>query len=130
MNIIDSIAEYLEDESIATMGTDLYKGELPFDVDDCLSLQFVPSPEPNKAIPYYTQTVDVWARYKLFDTGMEKLQEIMELLHRKENYDINGYHVYLSYALGMIDDLGRDVERRHLFKLTLSFVYRQGAELS
>lgn len=130
MNIIDSIAEYLEDQSIATMGTDLFKGELPFDVDDCLSLQFVASPDPNKSIPYYTQTVDIWARYKLFDTGMEKLQEIMEELHRKENYDINGYHVYLSYALGMIDDLGRDVERRHLFKLSLSFVYRQGAELS
>lgn len=130
MNLLDSIAEYLEDEGIGTMGTDIFKGELPYDVDDCISLQFSPSPNPNKAIPYYDQTVDIWARYKYFDTGRDQLQAIMDLLHQKESYDINSYHVYLSFALGLIDDLGRDVERRHLFKLSLSFIYRAGAEFS
>lgn len=130
MNIIDSIAEFLEDESVGTMGTDIFKGELPYDVDDCISLMFSPSPDANKSIPYYTQTVDIWARAKLFDSGFNKLTEVMTLLHRKENYELDGYHVYLSYALGMVDDLSRDVERRHLFKLSLSFVYRQSSELS
>lgn len=130
MNILDAIAEYLEDEGVGTMGTTIFKGELPYDQDDCISLQFSPSANPNKAIPYYEQTVDIWARYKLFDTGRDKLQSIMDLLHRTENYDLDGHHVYLSYALGMIDDLGRDVERRHLFKFSLVFVYRIGAEFS
>lgn len=130
MNIIDAIAEYLEDESIGTMGTDIFQGELPYDVSDCISLQYSPSPEPNKAIPYYDQTIDIWARAKLFETGRQKLTDIMDLLHRKENYDIEGYHIYLSYAQGMIDDLGRDVERRHLFKLTLGFIYRESPVLS
>lgn len=130
MNLIDSICQLLEDENIGTMGTDIFKGELPYDTDDCIALTFSPSPEPNKSIPYYEQTVDVWARSKLFDTGYNKLKEVMTLLHRKENYEVSGYYIYLSYSLGGIDDLDRDVERRHLFKLSLSFVYRQGSYLS
>lgn len=124
MNIIDSIATYLQTNGVGTVATTIFKGELPYDVNDCISLQHSPSPEPDKAIPYYTQTIDVWARFQTFDAGYGKLQEVMELLHRAENYDLENYHVYLSYAMGMIEDLGRDVERRHLFKLSLAFVYR------
>ena len=130
MNLIDSIIELLEENDIGTLNTDIFHGELPFDKSDCIALQFSPSPEPDKAIPYYTQTVDVWARFKLFDDGMGKLQDVMDVLHRAENYEIEGYHVYLSYAMGMIEDLARDVERRHLFKVSFGFVYRESEEVS
>lgn len=128
--IIDAIAELLEDSSIGTVGTDIYIGELPFDKADIISLLLVPSPEPNKSIPYYTQMIDVWVRFKSYDDGMAKMQEIFDLFHRIENYEVEGYHVYLSYALGMIDDMDRDSERRHLFKLTLGFIFRQSESIS
>ena len=129
-DLINDVIEYLEDESIGTIGTSLFSGELPYDKTDVLSLQYSPSPEPNKAIQYYEQTVDIWGRFKLFDAGYGKLQDVMDLLHQKENYELNHYHVYLSYAQGMIEDLDRDVERRHLFKLSLVFVYRRNSDFS
>lgn len=128
--IIDSILTYMHDGGIGTVGTDIFIGELPDDKSDIVSLVTSPSPEPNKSIPYYTQTVDIWGRFKSYDDGMSKLQEIFGMFHRIENYEVFNYHVYLSYALGMIDDLGRDNERRHLFKLTLSFVYRNANPFS
>lgn len=128
--IIDSITTFLEDNNIGTIGTDIFIGELPDDESDIISVVASPSPEPNKSIPYYTQTVDIWARFKSYDGGMNKLQEVFDLLHRAENYDVFNYHVYLSYALGMIEDLDRDNERRHLFKLSISFIYRNANPFS
>lgn len=128
--MIDAILDYMEDNGIGTVGTDIFMGELPLDDEDCISVVTAPSPEPNKSIPYYTQSVDVWARFKSYDDGMAKLQSVFSLFHRSENYELDGFHVYLSYALGMIDDLDRDSERRHLFKLTLDFVYRASTSFS
>lgn len=123
--IINSLADYLEDESIGVVGTDIFIGELPMNVNNCISLVYVPSPDPDKAIAYYTQSIDIRARFSKYATGYAKLKEILDLLHRKENYDdLSGYHVYLSYSNGMIMDNDRDVERRHLFQMNLNFVFR------
>lgn len=130
MKIIDEIADYLEDESIGTVGTDIFTGELPFDGNAIISLVSSPSPEPNKSIPYYRQYVDVWARFADYDDGVSKLQAVMDLLHQKEHYELPNFHVYLSYALGMIEDFDRDTERRHIFKLSLAFLYRNASEIS
>lgn len=128
--IIDSVCDYLEDEGIGTVGTDIFIGELPFDKSDIISLIYGVSPDPDKSVAYYEQSIDIWARFKTYDAGYQKLMEIFNLLHRAEHYDIEGFHIYLSYSSGMIEDLDRDQERRHLFKLTISFVYRKIEEIS
>lgn len=128
--IIAALIDYLEDNSIGTSGTDIFEGELPFDKNNCMAFQYSPSPDPNKSIPYYQQTIDIWARYAIYEAGMSKLADVFNLLHRAENYSIDGFHIYLSYANGMIDDQGRDTERRHLFKLSLSFIYRGDSDTS
>lgn len=132
--MIPALADYLEEQNIGTVGEDIFLGELPLtEADDdnnsaCISLVASPSPEPNKSIPYYEQRVDVLARYSDYEDGYAKMQEIFDLLHKQENYDdISGYHIYLSYALGMIEDSERDAERRHIFKLTLGFIYRNAS---
>lgn len=127
--IINSLAEYLEDNSIGTVGTDIFIGELPLDINDCISLVYVASPDPDKSIPYFVQTIDVRARFTGYAEGYAKLKEVLNLLHRAENYGITGYYIYLSYSQSMIVDNDRDSERRHLFQLTLSFVFRE-ADLS
>lgn len=128
--IINAVTYYMASNGIGTVGTDIFIGELPLDKADIISAVYVPSPHPNKAIPYYNQTIDFWARFKSYDDGMGKLQDLFDLFHQKENYEIDGFHVYLSYAMGMIDDMDRDMERRHLFRLSLSFIFRRGSEFS
>jgi hypothetical protein len=126
--MIENLADYLESEGVGTVGTDIFIGELPIDKNDCISLIYMPSPEPNKSVPYYSQTVDIRGRFSKFDRGYSKMKEIFDILHRKENYnDISGYHVYLSYAIGPIIDNDRDAQRRHLFQLSLIFVYRDSS---
>jgi len=128
--ILDAIADYLEENDLGEVGSTLFIGELPEKFENVVSMVYVPSPEPNKSIPYYHQTIDFWSRDSDFDNGMAKLQNIMDLLHRAENYDLDGYDVYLSYAGGTVDDLDRDAKRNHLFKLTMNFIYRRAVESS
>lgn len=123
--ILNDLGDYLQESGIGTINDNIYIGELPFDKNNCVGLTYSVSPEPNKAIPYYVQVVDIWARYSEYDVGFLKLQQIFDLIHQAENYEMGRFHVYLSYAGGMIDDLDRDPERRHLFRLTLGFVYRR-----
>ncbi len=125
MSFLDSLADFLEQEGIGTVNTDLFTGELPIDSAEGVSIMVSPSPAPNKAIPYFVQTVDIWARYKKYDDGYNKLQEIYDVLHAAANYQIDGYHVYLSYAEGLINDNDRDLNRRHLFSLTFAFTARE-----
>ena len=124
MTIINAIKEFLSDEGLGTAGTDLFVGELPLESRDAFAIVAAISPEPDKAIPYYLQTFDIWARYAKYNDGYQKLQDIFDLLHRKAGYEMNGYYVYLSYSQDMIQDLGRDSERGHLFKASFSFKYR------
>ena len=123
--IIESIAKYLEDNSIGTMGTDIFIGELPFDKENCISLVYTPSPEPNKALDVYEQVIDFRSRFKKTEVGYSKMLDILDLLHKGQNYEIDDYHVYFSNALGMIDDNDRDSERRKLFSLSIRFIYRK-----
>lgn len=123
MTLIDSIASYMETNSIGVKSETIW-GELPLEKENSIGLVAAPSPEPNKAIRVYQQTVDVWGRFTKASEGKAKLQQVMDLIHGGQNYAIEDFHVYFSYAASMIDDMGRDPESRHLYKLTLVFIYR------
>lgn len=124
MNLIESLANYLQDSGIGTVNTNIFIGELPYDISDCISINSTSSPEPNKSVPYFIQTVDVWARFKNSETGYNKMYDVFDLIHRKAAYEIDGIHIYISYAMGSIEDMDRDSERRKLYKLSLGFVFR------
>ena len=122
--IVDAVTEYMEADGIGVIGKTLFVGEMPLNVGACVSAVPSPSPEPDKAIPYFVQEVDVWARNPKAGDCYQKLQDVFDLFHRAHHYTMGSYYVYLSYALGGIDDLDRDVERRKLCKVSLAFIYR------
>ena len=128
--MIKDLAEYLETNSIGAFGTDIFISELPFDKTDIISLHLTPSPDPDKAIPYYVQVIDISARFSQYEAGYNKLKAIFDLLHRKYHYEMNDKHVYLSYAMGMPVDNDRDSERRHLLQLTVAFIYSVNPDFS
>jgi hypothetical protein len=128
--MIEDLVDYLQTSGIGTVGTDIFVGELPLDKTDCIALMVSPSPDSDKSIPYFKQTIDVWSRFGTYEDGYNKLQEVFDLIHRAENYEFGEFHVYISYAAGNIVDNGRDAERRHLMQLTLGFVYRDTDSIS
>lgn len=124
--IIEAIADYIQAKGIATKGTNLF-GELPLGKENSFGIVAAPSPEPDKAIEYYVKAVDVWGRFTEAGVGEARMQEIFDLFHRRANYTMGDYHVYLSWAAGMVDDMDRDSNQRHLYKLSLNFKYRNAS---
>jgi hypothetical protein len=122
--IINDIVAFLNAQHIGIKGTNLFVGELPLDKQDCIAVMPAPSPEPDKSIPFFVQTVDVWTRFSKTGDGYQKMQDIFDLFHRRHHFTMGSSYVYLSYALGGIDDLDRDVESRKLFKASFGFIFR------
>jgi len=120
----NNIATYLQSQGIGTIGTNIF-GELPIDKTDSIGIVASPSPDPNKSIDTAEQVFDIWGRFSKGSVGKAKMQEIFETLHRKQNYTLGDFHVYLSYSSGTIDDLDRDSNRNHIYKLSISFIYRE-----
>lgn len=130
LGIAEPIANFLEDNGLLEDGTIIRISELPFDYDQVLSIIYSPSPVPNTAIDVYRQTLDFWVRFSNVKAGYNKLVEVLDLLHKKTNYKIDGFHIYFSLAQGMINDMGKDEERRQLYKVSLDFMYRRDLSCS
>lgn len=122
--IIDEIATLLQQSGVGTVGTNIYIGQLPQDVEDAIMLLAVPSPEPDKYTGIEYQDFDIWARFKTTDDAYNKLHEIFLLLDRRDAYTLPSYEVYFIHALGRIEDLDRDIEQRKLLKLSFRAIYR------
>jgi hypothetical protein len=122
--IIEPLLDYLEEQEIGEVGTDLFIGRLPAEIDSCTALIYSPSPEPNKSLDVYEQTVDIWTRDISASDAYSRMLDIQALLHRQGNYQIEGFHIYFSNSLGGIEDLDRDTEKRQLYKLSMRFIYR------
>lgn len=130
LGIAEPIANFLEDNGLLEDETIIRISELPFDYDQVLSIIYSPSPVPNTAIDVYRQTLDFWVRFSNVKAGYNKLVEVLDLLHKKTNYKIDGFHIYFSLAQGMINDMGKDEERRQLYKVSLDFMYRRDLSCS
>lgn len=130
MTILEAIANHIEDNELATLGTDLFIGELPLEKENAISVITSPSTPPNPSIGVYEQNVDIWARFNDSGDGYDTLQEISDLFHRQNAYIMGDFYVYLSNNLSAIDDMDRDTERRKLWKLTIRFIYRSNTDNS
>ena len=115
--ILDDIHELLELDN-------LYIGELPQKVENCISMVSTVSPQPSSSIGYYEQHVDFWARFRKTDEGYSALQSIFDFLHRKVAYETDNHYIYVSLATGLIDDMDRDEEGRKMLRLGFRFIYR------
>lgn len=123
--ILESIAKYLQDNDLGTMEENLFGEEVPIDKNDCVALLHGVSPFPDKALDIFTQDIDFRSRFIRADDGYNKMLGIFNLLHKNQNYEVEGFHVYISYAMGTILPNGRDSEDRHIHSLTVRFIFRK-----
>ena len=130
LGIAESVVGFLEDNRVFEDDTIARISELPFDYDQVLSIIYSPSPRPNEAIDVYRQTLDFWVRFSNSKAGYNKLVQVLDLLHKRTNYKLDGFHIYFSLAQGMINDMGKDEERRQLYKVSIDFMYRRDLALS
>jgi len=133
--IKESVAKILETNGIGTVGSTIFIGEIPVDlngtpVNNAFCILNAPSATSDKAIRIYNSTLDFWGRFTNSDTGFNKMQQIYDFFHGKYDYELDGFHVYFSFSPGSIMDFDRDAERRKMYKLSVTFIFRIEEEVS
>lgn len=128
--ILDALADYLATNSIGTVNSDIFIGSLPYDIDNVIGLIYSPSSDSNPSLNVYDQTVDISGRFTDSGVGYQKMLDIFNLIRDHKNYQIDGFHVYFSLAIGAINDNDRDIKGRKLYSLAVRFRYRILTEVS
>jgi hypothetical protein len=124
-NFLQELGEYIDDEGLATLGTDLFLGQLPPKAPNN-SLWIVPSVSPRPRIDFkvFDQFIDIWGRNRSPQAGYAKMEALVDALHQKENWTLDNYHIYISNLQSTIADLGNDANNRKMFQAQFRFLYR------
>lgn len=127
--LIEDIGLLAEQAGIGELGKDIFVGYLPESTQAAkanagLSIVTAPSTRPSMTLPYFDETVEFWAREQVDKDGAKKLKHVLNRFHQQEHYDTANFHIYFSTAEGAIEDLGRDAEKRKVWRVSVRFVYR------
>lgn len=129
-SLITDVADFLQQRGLGTVGTDIFIGELPQDVTAGFFLVNAPSPAPHQYLDTEYNVIDFWYRTPYTETGLQKMEQIKQTLHRRENYQLQNWYIYFSEALGSISDVDRDREGGKLLRVSIQFICRNLSGIS
>ena len=81
MPAADDIAEYLEDQSLGTVGTDIFVGQLPDDPDNAICVAQTAGKPPDYLGAQEYAGIQIRVRNTDHDTGYALANNILDLLH-------------------------------------------------
>lgn len=77
---LDDIADYLEDNGLGTVGTNIFVGKMPQD-SNCIALLQTNGSPPPVDLPEKTPSFQVLIRDPAISTGVVRLMAVRNLLH-------------------------------------------------
>ncbi len=75
------IAEYLEDQTIGTVGTDIFAGFMPDDPDNCIAIYQYAGNKPDLGQDLDTPGVQIVIRNSVLATALTKAKTVFDTLH-------------------------------------------------
>ena len=106
--MLADIGKYLQDKSIATLGTDLFLGFTPDQPDNCISLfeyaGFSPDLHSNVEYP----VLQVRVRDENYSDAADKIRRVMKCLHGLHEQTLSGTRYLLIKAQGSPEALKRN----------------------
>lgn len=118
-HLIDNIADYLEDNGVGTVTTDIFVGYMPDSPNSCIAVLDTGGSTPDAYLPTKSPTFQVLVRALNYNAGKSTLDSIKALLHRKTNLNLVSGGDYCYYILAMSDGghIGRDEKGLDLFSI-------------
>lgn len=124
---IDDIVNYLEENGVGTKTTNLFAAYLPAEPDDVVVVYDTGGFEPDYYLPTAVPTFQIYVRSSDYSTGKDKVDEIVELLHRHANLELvsNGNYFYYITLMGEPTHIGRDENERDEFSINIRTLIRR-----
>lgn len=128
MNIFHkNLADYLEDQGHGTVGTDIFVGKLPTEApNNCIIVYDTGGVAPDTYIPTRNPSTQIYVRNISYNSGKQKIEDIVGSLHTKSNFYIieNEQYVYYCRLIQEPSHIGQDENDRQEFTANFMFLYR------
>lgn len=121
------IAEFLEDASVGTVGTDIFVGQMPDSPDNCITVYQYAGQKPQLGLDLEEPGLQIRVRNTSWAAAMTLAKSIYDLLHEK-TWDTtmeSGKVVYFIEATGSMAQGGKDP--KGLYHVILNFTVTRGA---
>lgn len=123
-NFTEQIATLLADEGVGTLGETLWVGNAPDDKNEVVMMVAQSGLDPDPDMEIRRIDIDFWGRNPNSAQGYSKMQDVWNRLHRRKAYQLTDFYVFMTRAIGTIDDMGKDANQRQLHKLRIRFTFR------
>lgn len=114
MILIEQVGQYLEDQGVGTVGTNIFLGYQPETPDNCVAVILTAGSTPSIDIPTKEPRFQILIRNTNHETGNNKLNTIRDLLHQFKNSELVSGQTYFYYIFAVNEGgtIGRDPNGR------------------
>jgi len=122
INVALEVAEYLEDNSIGTVGTNIFVDSLPEEDGTIVSVYNTGGSSPDIDLPIPYPSFQVLVRDEQSSVAYAKIKSVVDLLVNKYNVVlVSGGNYYYSINMrGEIQNLGQDERNRKEYTVNFS----------
>lgn len=119
MSVISDVAEYLEGQSLGTVGTDIFESYLPDSVNSCIGVFDTGGLQPDHDLPTKEPTFQVLIRAISYSAGKTKLDSVRSALHKQANVTLfsGGTYFYFIFAISEGGHIGRNANGQDEFSI-------------
>jgi hypothetical protein len=122
INVASEVAEYLEDSSIGTVGTNIFVDSLPEEDGTIVAVYNTGGSSPDIDLPIPAPSFQVLVRDETPSVAYAKIKSIVDLLEHTYNSTlVSGGNYYYSINLrGEIQNIGQDERNRKEYTVNFS----------
>jgi len=108
MSYISDLADYLEDQSVGTVGTNIFYSYMPDDVETGVALFDTGGLTPDPYLPTKEPTFQAFVRGTDYDAGKALLDQVRNALHQISGQTIGATYFYFILANAEGGHIGRN----------------------
>ncbi|UNC92711.1 minor capsid protein [Candidatus Contubernalis alkaliaceticus] len=124
--MIDDITQKIESEiAELTENVNLFKNYYPDDPDTIVSVIASGGFPPDRYDVTREPTIEIKIRASDYNEGMSLGNQIYDLFHSRENYQLGSFFILSSYAYSDLSYLYSDKQNRDEFSLELAFLVKR-----
>lgn len=123
-NLDEEVAQLLEDESIGTLGTDIFVSKLSDDTNNVIAVMDTGGMPPDDYLPLPKRTIQIIVRNSNQAQSISIAREIRDLLHNRFWQDVSSSGTIFqlrSTALQEPTPIGQDAKNR--YEVTCNYLF-------
>jgi len=122
------VATYLQGAGFGTLGTDIFVGDIPNEINGVWVVRS--GGQMSNYTPIEEAVVDIYCKNIKSELCIDKLERIKRNIHRQHTQTIGDTFIYTLLVLGDIEDVQRDLEYEKIYKITVQAVHRDTSLIS